>query len=351
MRRIEVLAALAGWALAAAAGCAAQHADVGAAGSATATSATATSATASGGPSGGTSQPVPWVDDPASPYAAPAVPAPASPVAQYPACSAAQLTGYPGNSVPGAGNVYTYFVLTNVSAQPCTIEGGPSSAVGFAADGSQHVLGTAAMNQWGSLIGPPVNLRPGQSAQAVTDSGVAGDMCSSSVTFAFVAVAIGIGDTGSVRVDFPNGKPLTLYLCGAAVPSVLGFGVPAPNAGPPPSPLDVLTVSRSMPGAVPPGGTADYTVTLTNPTGQAVALTPCPSYAEFMVVTGAGQPTDPLKATSYYYLNCQAVPRIPGHASVTFDMRIQVPTGSGTAKYGWQLQGTALETGGVTTLG
>ncbi len=45
-----------------------------------------------------------------------------------------------------------------------------------------------------------------------------------------------------------------------------------------------------------------------------------------------------------------AAPRIPARYSITFGMEIQVPGGAGTAKYGWSLQDTALETGGIVTV-
>jgi hypothetical protein len=132
-----------------------------------------------------------------------------------------------------------------------------------------------------------VNLEPGQSAQAVADS-VDGGICSDSHSCTLGALAIGVGDSGSVRVSFPEGQPLTL----------------------------------------------DF-----------------PSCAEFLVSTGAGKPTSPALDTHYYYLNCQAAPLIPAGGAVTFAMEIPVPPGAGAAKYGWELQGTGVETGGVTTVG
>ena len=271
--------------------------------------------------------------------------------------TAAQLSGHAGDWSIGAGSLSVYLVLTNAGTAPCTLAGGPSTAVGILTGGGQQVLGVTALQAGAfNLIGPPVNLRPGQSADAVIGGGDGSVSCPGRRGYSFSAVMVGVGATGAVRVPFPGSaswwaglSSLTLYSCGPATPYVLGFGIPAPDTAQPPSPLDVLQVSRSMPATVPSGGTADYTVTLTNPTGHAVALGPCPSYAEFIAITG--QPVNLLKSTSYYYLNCRAAPQIPAHSSVTFDMQIQVPDGAGTAKYGWRLQDTAVQTGGVTTVG
>jgi hypothetical protein len=149
-----------------------------------------------------------------------------APVARYAPCAASQLSGHTGSSSAGAGNAYSYFFLTNSSASPCTIEGGPSSAVAFGVDGTQLRLSTGTTDGWGSMIGPPVNLEPGQSAQAVTDSVDGGGFCPDTHSYTLGALAIGIGGSGSVRVSFPAGQPLTLFFCGSNRPYLLGFGVP-----------------------------------------------------------------------------------------------------------------------------
>lgn len=130
-------------------------------------------------------------------------------------------------------------------------------------------------------------------------------------------------------------------ICGA---DVSDFGVPDTASDEVSSPLDVLTVSAAMPDPITAGSTTTYQATLQNPTGAAVSLSPCPSYAEFMAQAG-GRP-----APAQYYLNCQAAPEIPAGGSVTFDIQIAAPAATGPAKYGWSLQGTSVETGGVTTI-
>jgi len=375
MRRAGVLAILAGCALAAASGCSAQPAADSAAtlspssvagssspGAGTGSTpnaaangnggstAQANNGTAGGTSNGAASHAVPWVASVASPYRASASsPAPPPPLPEYSGCTASQLSGRVGSSSSGAGNVYYYFFLTNSSSTSCTIANGPSSAVAYGTDGSQLTLSTAALNGFGSLAGPPVNLKPGQSAQAVSDSAEGMANCSDARSYTLDALAIGVGGSGSVHVSLPQGQSLTFDFCGSTLPMLLGFGAQDAGYSQPPQPLDVLTVGRSMPGTVGPGSTADYTVTLSNPTGSAVRLSPCPSYAESMIP--AGQSANQASTTYYYYLNCKAAAEIPAHGSVTFAMEIPVPLSTGTARYSWQLQDTSVETAGQTTIG
>jgi hypothetical protein len=343
MRRTAWLAVAATCFITAASGCGAAQGSAGPQPSSPRPAARARTATATGN--------VPWADNPAPVYTPPIPPPPPSPVAQYAPCKASQLVGRLIGSAPGAAQVTTTLLLSNAGKAPCTIDAGPNSAAGILTDGTTQPLTIGSpIDGLDNLVGPPANLRPGRSAQVVISSVAGTGFCSDSHTYSLAAMAIGVG-TGTVRITFPPPGPaypgpLTLYTCGSQVPIVADFGTPGPSQTPPPSSLDVLTVSRSMPATVTPGTTADYAVTLTNPTRQAVKLSPCPSYEEFIAPTG----TKPGQDASYYYLNCQAAPSIPAHGKLTFDMEIQVPAGVGQAKYGWLLQGTSVETGGVTAL-
>jgi hypothetical protein len=129
--------------------------------------------------------------------------------------------------------------------------------------------------------------------------------------------------------------------------AVSTFGVPAPASTPVTSPLDVLTVTITTPKTLTAGVIENYQVTLHNPTRHAVALTPCPSYEEFVTPLSSG----PGIQVHRYFLNCSAAPAIPAGGSVTFAMRLPVPGGTGLAKYGWRLQGTSVEGGGAVTVG
>lgn len=87
-----------------------------------------------------------------------------------------------------------------------------------------------------------------------------------------------------------------------------------------------------VPSSAVAGQTLVYFVTASNPTPNAISLTPCPSYTESI---GAGSP---FKQT--FLLNCAAVGAIPANGHVTFEMRLQVPTNApkGNAKLGWHLE-------------
>lgn len=343
MRGRTALAVLGGFTVVLAAGCGAQTTGAGASPRGTAPPAARTSSPGTSGTRGNGD--VPWIDKVAPAYSPPVPSPPPTPAAKYEACTAGQLTGRAGGFFVGMQSG-RYLVLTNTGTKPCTLSGGPSSVVGIAADGSRQTLATGATDVaggFGDLSGPPANLRPGQSAQLAVWIGSA---CT--VSREYTALVIGIGATGGVRVLLPGGRPFAG--CGTET-GVSEFGVPVHVASPPRSPLRVLALSRSMPPEVRSGGTARFTVTLTNPTSHPVPLSPCPSYEEYMIIPGPGAPGRIKADTRYYYLNCQAAPDIPAHGSVTFDMQMPVPSGTGQAKYAWVLQVSRLGTGGVTRVG
>ncbi|HET7173212.1 MAG TPA: hypothetical protein VFI30_02905 [Nocardioidaceae bacterium] len=133
-------------------------------------------------------------------------------------------------------------------------------------------------------------------------------------------------------------------ICGIEVGT---FRIESPNGGEAPvSPLDALTVTRAIPPTLAAGTLANVTATLGNPTSQAISLDPCPSYGEFMVPLGVA----PGAGTSTGVLNCGATSSIPANPSVTFSMQIAVPSITGTAKFGWTIPGTMLETGGAVDI-
>lgn len=290
---------------------------------------------------------VPWVDRPAPAYMPPAPPSATAPPAKYAPCTSGDLTGrLSKNFGVGMGHYTRYLVLTNVSGHACTLAGGPSAIAGIRADGSRVTLaGASGEGPDPNLIGP-ANLRPGQSAQvALTTASMCADEAVSCSRDDYVAVAVGIGGSGEVRVNFPGSRPLSV-INGIGVST---FGVPLPPLREKSSPLDVLAVTDAMPRRLTAGTTASYTVTLRNPTSHPVALRPCPSYEEFVWPVGMKPPF----TVHRYYLNCQAVSEIPADRSVTFGMRVPVPAISGRArpaKHGWMLQGTTVVTGGVVTV-
>ena len=125
-------------------------------------------------------------------------------------------------------------------------------------------------------------------------------------------------------------------ICGVVVSP---FGVPADQPqGPAPSPL----TARITAGPTARAGTDfGYLVTLTNPTAKPFPLRPCPSYAEFLGgLIGPGATKSYL--VKYYYLNCSTVQAIPAYGSVTYQMKLPLPSGLPAGFYSkldWQIQG------------
>jgi hypothetical protein len=282
---------------------------------------------------------VPWTDHRAPRYVVPP-PVPKAHSADYPACASAGLTGQVGSFSVGAGNYSQYLDLTNSGSQPCTLQGGPASVTAAPAYGTQVTLATSVSTD--EMLMSPANLQPGQSAQLAISTS---DMCPATPGIAgrYDAVTVALPGGGSVTVSFPASDPLVIG-CGAWVSQ---FGTLAQLPALPSSPLNVLTITTSMPRTVTAGATAAFRITLRNPAGHAVRLRPCPEYGEFIAPLGI----DPLRVTGWYYLNCRAASTIPAHGSVTFDMRIHVPARAhGFAKYGWSLAGTTLKIGGLITI-
>ena len=99
----------------------------------------------------------------------------------------------------------------------------------------------------------------------------------------------------------------------------------------PTSPIDRLDVTATMPTKLVAGHTTKFTVTLHNPTGTAIALSPCPAYVEYLESSPLAN-----SAIRNYYLNCDgANGTIPAHDSVTFNMDIPTSTVTGVARWGW----------------
>ena len=95
-----------------------------------------------------------------------------------------------------------------------------------------------------------------------------------------------------------------------------------------------LTGSLSAPDEATRGGTLQYTVILSNPTGNPISLSPCPAYTQSLYADGKA-------ADSTWRLNCGAAgAQIGANASVSFEMRAQMPTdlAVGSMKLSWKLQ-------------
>ena len=228
----------------------------------------------------------------------------------------------------GTTNVQVSF--TNHSATACWLDGYPAIA-GVAADGTVTPLPAGHGASVGNP-GPSANTKPGQTA-AVNISG--GDDCALALVGehqVYPELLVGLPGGGTVAVHGTGFDAI----CGVAVSP---FGVPADQPqGPSPSPLTArITAGRTARAGTDFG----YLVTLTNPTAKPFPLRPCPSYAESLGgLMGSG--TTNSHVVRYYYLNCRTVPAIPAHGSVTYQMKLPLPSGLPAGFYSkldWQIQG------------
>jgi hypothetical protein len=93
-------------------------------------------------------------------------------------------------------------------------------------------------------------------------------------------------------------------------------------------PLAHLTGKVDAPEQLTPGTVLKYSVTITNPTNEDIALKPCPSYTEGL--KGFEGET--------YQLNCEAATSTPAETSVVFEMQYLVPAEArGDSDLGWIL--------------
>jgi hypothetical protein len=152
----------------------------------------------------------------------------------------------------------------------------------------------------------------------------------------------------------PDGGMLGSHLtfsagsCGVIVDQL---GLPLTAEGQPsPGPLAGLTARLDAPSSVAAGSVLRYVVTVSNPTAQPIALSPCPAYTEWSSALMTLESKEPPGLT--YQLNCDTVTSIPPGASVRYAMELVIPPTApvGTGKFGWHLDepggpyaGSALE--------
>ena len=270
-----------------------------------------------------------WTDRPATQASDTTSPPPVSTGARP--CTPADLSVRPGTNGPAAGTVHFQVLFTNRSATTCWLNGYPNSVAGIAASGAVTQL--PAGHDGPPLDGAPTaNIAPGQSADVYL---AAADGCTAVLSGQhriFPSLRFGLpgsapGTTTGTVTGSGDGFDTE---CGIGVSE---FGVPADLPVPPaPSPL---TAAITAPATARAGTTLSYRVTLSNPTSKSFALSPCPSYAEYLGGSGGN-------VTRYFYLNCAAAPTIAANGSVTFQVELAVPAGMQpmtSAKLDWQVQG------------
>lgn len=91
------------------------------------------------------------------------------------------------------------------------------------------------------------------------------------------------------------------------------------------SPLGHLTATFEPVATAAPGQLVTFHVRLTNPTGAAISLNPCPGYYQERFSIGTAT-VPAINDGGAYRLNCRAVHSIPAHGSVRYAMGVHIPT-------------------------
>jgi hypothetical protein len=166
------------------------------------------------------------------------------------------------------------------------------------------------------------------------------DKCLADPTYTSLEVVV--ADHSKVAIATP--KPWERLTVGCHY-DLTAFGTPHHYLPEPSYPTDPLVATTTMPEQVTAGTTIAYTVTLTNPTDNAVPLTPCPTYEEFVNVVSSHAKIDGQDVI--YQLNCAGHTTVAPGQALTFAMRIPAPTEPGVAKWGWDIQPGSAGRGGA----
>lgn len=277
---------------------------------------------------------VPWVEEPAvdGDFARPTVPpAPAT----GPTCRASQLNGVLGSWIHKStggevrdpvmdASLYGFAVLTNTSGEACTLHGIPE--VRLSSGGKALRFDHTGSTGGDAVVGLP----PGGKAHFRLDWGA--PFCPGPATaagpYALVADLKGTGEVPVRLADpaVPGCAHDNLH------PEVRSFLSPGPVKDgdvhpnkPATSALSVLTArAGDVPEHVRPGGTVDFTVTLSNPTAKAVPLTGRPG-GELYVLCKGDVGEEGLSSSTSYLLNNRPVHGVPAHGSVRFAVRARIP--------------------------
>jgi len=262
-----------------------------------------------------------WVDRPGrffepSPLPTHRLPANARP------CTSAELRVFPEGGDGGGGHSYQTFALRNVSRMTCILRGYPSVVA------SQPGRPDVTAADGGFFVGRErsANMPPGGTTRLNIETE---RDCSARYanpgrypTLLYHTVTIGIAGGGQVVIHQPFD-----VLCGLYTGR---FAVSQPPQRYTRSPVSGARAALELPGGAVAGTTLHYVVDLTNPTGTAMTLQPCPGYEQGIGSVGK----------NILELNC-AVRRLPAHRTVRFAMELAVPGGTpaGPATVHWQIAG------------
>jgi hypothetical protein len=259
---------------------------------------------------------VPWV---ASPPPAPLTATPSTPPdLSGPLCEAGKTdTEFAGGN-GGGGHALHEWRVTNRSTVECVLNGYPK----VQARTGDRTIATAERGGYFPDSGRPGRLAPGESGvvwlETVYNCPARTAVPPPEATLRADTLVFGFGGSEravSYQID---------VLCGLGV---YRFDVPPPQ---PLSRLDALTVRLAVSASVTRGEVLRYMLELTNSTGHAVALDPCPGYEQRAF-------NDGLTAAEEHTLNCDAVAALTAGQTVRFEMRFAIPeaTRTGTATVYW----------------
>lgn len=278
-------------------------------------------------PSSSLAELVPWVNRPLPAYVAPSptpYPTGASP------CRTTQLRIGGTHTGIGMSQAVLEVSLVNTGPAACLLHGQPRVS-GITGSGVRVTLPARPGPTFaGALV--PADIAPGDHGYLDLGTGSAcgtGADQMQSTTYRELVFIMPDGATMGSHLTFNAGS------CGVIVDQL---GLPMTAEGQPsPGPLAGLTARLDVPSSVAAGSVLDYAVTLSNPTAQPIALSPCPAYTEWSsaLMTTESKETPGLT----YRLNCDTVTSIPPGASVTYAMKLDIPASAlvGTSKFGWQL--------------
>ncbi|MCW7539486.1 DUF4232 domain-containing protein [Aquabacterium sp. A7-Y] len=259
---------------------------------------------------------VPWLDQPASD---PVTTAAASPVADRP-CSAGEIKVSAGQQGAWRGFATQELRIRKVGPGTCTLSGAPALAL-VASDGKRQ----AARQAESAAAQDSRRIEVSEDHDAVLLVGAPGACDAAAGPSRRVSRQIELTPLGGgalmvdgVHLDTVCGAATVLYV-EQVVDEPRRAARVAAAAAPAQATLDALTARLEAPSAVARGGTLRYVVTLTNESGSALPLSPCPSYQQSLYVEGRS-------VDSRYRLNCSgAGGQIAPHSSVSFEMEGAVP--------------------------
>jgi len=298
----------------------------------------------SGGSASPISTPIPWISDKPS-FAPVPTPTPEPIPTNIRACRGVDLSAQ-NQGAQGAGGWWSGNLLLTARVGECLIHG---------------LVELRFLDPLGHEIVRTTPPRPG----AYRDWAVAGEVqvqwllsnwCEPRASVGSIVVVLP-GDESPIlaRFDPPMGVGARCNSTdapkGATTMSVGPRPTPVPIATQPP---ETLSAHIDAPSTVIAGETMRYVVTLTNLTSSALVLAPCPSYLESLSGHPLPTPAPPSNFPTFkiwdpivryeggvkesHLLNCSDAPSLGPAASITFEMRLEVPANAlGSDTLRWQV--------------